>query len=162
MANRPQTIEVAILTWLICSCTAAPEAPSVPNGVVDVQTIPADADGLAAEIPDAPAQDDAADVQTTPDSNAETATTADSALVADTKGETTPTPCAAAFCGDGQCTTGCETYGTCSKDCPVQCGDGACSPGENPSNCKEDCCSSCGDGKCLAYACGEPDKTSKN
>lgn len=59
-------------------------------------------------------------------------------------------------CGDGVCATLCgESLSACPYDCKV-CGDGVCSPGENPAACGVDCCGACGDGKCMGFACGEP------
>jgi len=57
--------------------------------------------------------------------------------------------------------------GPLNPDCPkagadAACGDGKCSPGENPTCCPEDCCGDCGDGKCKNYACEEGNVNSKN
>lgn len=57
--------------------------------------------------------------------------------------------------------------GPLNPECPnagaeAACGDGKCSPGENPKCCPEDCCGDCGDGKCKNYACEEGDVKSKN
>ncbi len=157
-----------------CSTKGAPaddvSAATSTDAAADAATdteVGGPSDGLALEdseiAADIGGKDVAVDGATGPD--AAQPNEADGAAVPDSTSsdaveEVSLSPCATATCGDGQCTAGCETYGNCSKDCPVQCGDGACSPGENPSNCKEDCCGTCGDGKCIGYACGEGDPSS--
>mgnify|MGYP007011838842 CR=1 FL=1 len=44
------------------------------------------------------------------------------------------------FCGDGVCSVSRgEDFDSCAADCPVDCGDGVCQPGEDTMNCPGDC-----------------------
>ncbi len=145
----------------VVAADAATDVPAADDLVGQKDSGQQAADSLAVDAGDSSGTD-TADSAT---SGSDDALTTDVDATIDADSATTPdggSACAAAVCGDGQCTAGCETYGNCSKDCPVVCGDGACSVGENPGNCPVDCCGSCGDGKCIGYACAEGDPTSKN
>jgi uncharacterized repeat protein (TIGR01451 family) len=72
-----------------------------------------------------------------------------------------PGRCSKAVCGDGVCTEGCETAGSCTADCgescdDIICGDGVCAWNdcEGSWNCEADC-QWCGDGICAAAERGE-------